>query len=55
MQAGAEISVGSWLGWFWWVTLLNMVGGMILMTGPRIVRTWELVRRERRRQGAQRH
>ncbi len=52
MQAGAPISVGAWFGWFWWVTLLNMVGGTLLMTAPRIVRTWELVRDERARQGA---
>ena len=49
MQAGAEITVGQWLGWFWWVTLLNMVGGLVIMTAPRIVRTWELVREERAR------
>lgn len=52
MQAGAPITVGAWFGWFWWVTLLNMVGGTLLMTAPRIVRTWELVRDERARQGA---
>lgn len=55
MQAGAPISVGQWLGWFWWVTLLNMVGGMLLMTAPRLVRTWELVREERDRQGLPQH
>ncbi len=55
MQAGAPISVGQWLGWFWWVTLLNMVGGMLLMTAPRLVRTWELVREERARQGLPQH
>ncbi|WP_022923834.1 formate/nitrite transporter family protein [Serinicoccus marinus] len=49
MQAGAEITVGQWLGWFWWVTLLNMVGGLVIMTALRIVRTWELVREERSR------
>ena len=47
MQVGADISVGQWFGWFWWVTLLNMAGGMLLMTGPRIVRTWEVVQQER--------
>lgn len=51
MHAGAEITIGQWFGWFWWVTLLNMAGGMALMTAPRIVRTWELVREERRRHG----
>jgi len=55
MQAGADIGVGAWFGWFWWVTVLNMVGGMVIMTAPRIVRTWELVRQERRRQGARHH
>lgn len=55
MQAGAPISIGAWLGWFWWVTLLNMVGGMLLMTAPRLVRTWELVREERARQGLRHH
>ena len=54
MQAGAEISVGQWLGWFWWVTLLNMVGGLVIMTAPRIVRTWELVREERGRRLSER-
>lgn len=51
MEAGAPISVGDWLGWFWWVTLLNMAGGLLIMTVPRIVRTWELVREERAAQG----
>lgn len=47
MHAGADISAVQWFGWFWWVTLLNMIGGMVLMTAPRIVRTWELVQQER--------
>lgn len=49
MHAGADISFGQWFGWFWWVTLLNMAGGMVIMTAPRIVRTLELVREERSR------
>lgn len=55
MHAGADISVWQWFGWLWWVTALNIIGGLVIMTAPRIVRTWELVRDERRRQGAKHH
>ena len=47
MHAGADISYLSWLVWFAWVIPLNMAGGLLMLTLPRLVRTWELVREER--------
>lgn len=47
MHAGAAISYLSWLVWFAWVIPLNMAGGLLMLTLPRLVRTWELVREER--------
>jgi formate/nitrite transporter FocA (FNT family) len=33
------IGYGDWLGWFWYVTPLNVVGGLLLVTLPRVIRT----------------
>lgn len=43
MHAGAEgVTWGAWLGWFWWVALLNVVGGTVGVTLPRAVRGSEV-------------
>ncbi|WP_152353872.1 formate/nitrite transporter family protein [Brachybacterium subflavum] len=47
MHAGADIGYMDWLVWCSWVIPLNMIGGLAILTVPRLVRTWELVRRER--------
>lgn len=40
LLSGAEgITVGGWLGFFWYVTLFNVIGGLALVTLPRIVRS----------------
>ncbi|MEO2097662.1 formate/nitrite transporter family protein [Brachybacterium paraconglomeratum] len=50
MHAGAETTYLQWLVWCAWVIPLNMVGGLVILTLPRLVRTWELVRAEREAQ-----
>jgi formate/nitrite transporter FocA (FNT family) len=47
MHAGADIPYTDWLVWCAWVIPLNMAGGLVILTLPRLVRTWELVVRER--------
>lgn len=49
IQTGANISYVQWLGWFGYTVLFNLVGGLVLVTALRLVRTKELVA-ERRRQ-----
>jgi formate/nitrite transporter FocA (FNT family) len=44
LHSGAEgVTYGNWLAWFWYVTLANVVGGLALVTAPRIVRSSALV------------
>jgi len=50
MHAGAETTYLQWLVWCAWVIPLNMVGGLVILTLPRLVRTWELVQAEREAQ-----
>lgn len=47
MHAGAEDTYLQWLIWFAWVIPLNMAGGLVMLTLPRLVRTWELITEER--------
>ena len=47
LQAGAPFGYGAWLAWFWWTTLLNVVGGLVVVTFLRLVRSKELIQRER--------
>ncbi|MGC5615064.1 formate/nitrite transporter family protein [Georgenia sp. Z1491] len=44
MFAGADISVGDFLQWFGLVIPFNMLGGLLIITLPRVVRTWRLLR-----------
>jgi formate/nitrite transporter FocA (FNT family) len=47
LHAGAPFGYGDWLAWFWWTTLLNMAGGLLTVTFLRLVRSKELIERER--------
>ncbi len=43
----APFGYGEWLAWFWYTTLLNMAGGLLVVTLLRLVRSKELLERER--------
>lgn len=49
IQAGADITYLQWLAWFGYTLLFNIIGGVLLVTSLRLVRTKELVA-ERRKQ-----
>ena len=42
IQAGAPIGYAQWLGWFGYTLLFNMLGGLLLVTALRLLRTKEL-------------
>ena len=48
IQAGAPITYGQWLGWFGYTLLCNVLGGLVLVTALRLLRTKELVQDRRR-------
>jgi formate/nitrite transporter FocA (FNT family) len=50
MHTGAAISYTDWFVWFLWVIPLNMVGGLVIITLPRLIRTLELLKKERAKQ-----
>src|SRR3954454_17315101 len=52
LHAGAPFGYGDWLAWFWYVALLNMAGGLLVVTTTRLVRSKDLVVREREAAGA---
>ncbi|NEK86578.1 formate/nitrite transporter family protein [Blastococcus saxobsidens] len=47
IHAGGPFDYGDWLGWFWYTTLLNMAGGLLVVTLLRLVRSKDLIERER--------
>jgi formate/nitrite transporter FocA (FNT family) len=47
LHAGAPFGYGGWLGWFWYTTLLNVAGGLVVVTFLRLVRSKELIKKER--------
>jgi formate/nitrite transporter FocA (FNT family) len=47
LHAGAPFGYGDWLGWFWYTALLNMAGGLGVVTLLRLVRSKELLKQER--------
>jgi formate-nitrite transporter family protein len=47
LHAGAPFGYANWLGWFWYTALLNVVGGLLVVTFLRLVRSKELIQRER--------
>lgn len=45
IHIGTEgVGYGNWLGWFWYVAIANVVGGLVLVTLPRVVRSSQLRR-----------
>jgi hypothetical protein len=52
IHAGAPYGYGDWLAWFWYTTLLNVAGGLLVVTFLRLVRSKELIQRERAAAGA---
>lgn len=48
MVAGADISVTDFLVWMAIVIPLNMLGGLLIITLPRMARTWRILRAVRR-------
>jgi formate/nitrite transporter FocA (FNT family) len=52
IHAGGPFGYGDWLAWFWYTTLLNMAGGLGVVTLLRLVRSKDLIQRERRDAGA---
>ncbi|WIE64860.1 formate/nitrite transporter family protein [Curtobacterium sp. MCLR17_036] len=48
IQAGADVSLGQWAGWFGYTLLFNVLGGLVLVTALRLVRSAELVGDRRR-------
>jgi len=47
IHAGGPLGYGDWLGWFWYTALLNMAGGLGVVTMLRLVRSKELLKKER--------
>ncbi len=47
IHSGADISYEQWLGWFAYTLLFNMLGGLVLVTLLRLVRTKELLENRR--------
>ncbi|MDQ0755883.1 formate/nitrite transporter family protein [Arthrobacter sp. B3I4] len=47
IHSGADITYGQWLGWFGYTLLFNVLGGLILVTLLRLVRTKELIEKRR--------
>jgi formate/nitrite transporter FocA (FNT family) len=52
LHAGAPFGYADWLAWFWYTALLNMAGGLLVVTLLRLVRSKELIERERAEAGA---
>ena len=54
IHAGGPFGYTDWIAWFWYTTLLNMAGGLLVVTALRLVRSKDLIERERedvRREG----
>jgi formate/nitrite transporter FocA (FNT family) len=49
IHSGSDVSYGQWLGWFGYTLLFNMLGGLVLVTLLRLVRTKELLQDHRER------
>jgi formate/nitrite transporter FocA (FNT family) len=47
LHAGAPFGYGDWLAWFWYTVLLNVAGGLLVVTFLRLVRSKELLQQER--------
>jgi formate/nitrite transporter FocA (FNT family) len=47
IHAGGPFGYGDWLAWFWYTALLNLAGGLLVVTVLRLVRSKDLIQRER--------
>ncbi|MBY4403990.1 formate/nitrite transporter family protein [Rhodococcus fascians] len=47
IHAGADVTYREWIEWFGYTVLFNIIGGVVLVTALRLVRTKELVKSER--------
>jgi formate/nitrite transporter FocA (FNT family) len=47
IHAGAPIGYGDWLGWFAYTLVFNALGGLLLVTALRLLRTKELLQEHR--------
>jgi formate-nitrite transporter family protein len=47
LHAGAPFGYADWLAWFWYTALLNIAGGLLVVTFLRLLRSKELLQRER--------
>ncbi|GAC47539.1 formate/nitrite transporter family protein [Gordonia aichiensis] len=45
--SGADVGYADWLGWFWYAVVFNILGGVVLVTSLRLLRTKELIDEER--------
>lgn len=43
IQSGADVTYLDWLGWFGYTLLFNVLGGLVLVTALRLLRTKELI------------
>ncbi len=50
IHAGASYGYLEWLSWFWYAVVFNVLGGVVLVTALRLVRSLELIK-ERRNDG----
>ena len=48
LHAGAPFGYGAWLSWFWYTALLNMAGGLVVVTFLRLLRSKNLIEAERK-------
>jgi formate-nitrite transporter family protein len=48
IQAGAPLTYGQWLGWFGYTLVFNVLGGVVLVTALRLIRSAELLSGRRR-------
>lgn len=48
LHAGASFGYTGWFDWFWYTALLNVVGGLVVVTFLRLVRAKPLLEQERR-------
>lgn len=48
LHAGAPFGYGGWLSWFWYTALLNIAGGLLVVTFLRLVRAKPLIEQERK-------
>lgn len=48
IQVHADVTYTDWLSWFWYAVVFNLIGGIVLVTALRLLRTKELVQEHRR-------